>query len=227
MNRRTFLAAVGGALVPAAATAAPNRDEQRHNNRVELWHNYAAKTENLLVRLMTTRETSLLDEPLTVTGSLLFLGPGTLVLRDDGLSGSTTIMTREGTLSFANGVKPPAMVPSGRVPAIDWLTDRMLRMFASADTPDALTDGARVNIPRGGGYRLELLPPTGSTIRRKLRSLAVELDPVAGAITQITIAEAQGDRIVLGLADHRQNLAEDDLEPSLAPVRAYLPSLRE
>lgn len=226
MNRRPFLAALGSMLVPTVAVAAPTRDEQRRKNRVELWHNYAAKTENLLARLTTTRETSLLDEPLTVTGSLLFLGPGTLVLRDDGLTGSTTIMTREGTLSFANGVKPPPPVPPGRMPAVDWLTDRMLRMFAAAEQADALTEGARINVPRGG-YRLEVMPPKGSTIRRRVRSVAIELDPVAGAITTITIAEAQGDRVVLGLADHRQNLAEDDLEPTLAPVRAYLPSLRE
>ena len=93
MKRRTDMSAAAAWLVARPLQAAPSREEQRQQNRIELWHNYAAKTENLVARLTTTRETSLLDEPLTVTGSLLFVGPGTLVLRDDGLSGSTTVRT--------------------------------------------------------------------------------------------------------------------------------------
>jgi hypothetical protein len=229
MRRRTVVAALGASFFTGVRTgwAAPSPEAQRRQNRLELWHNYAGKTDNLVARLTTTRETSLLDEPLTVTGMLVFLGPDTLILRDEGLRGSTTLITAEGSRTFASSAQVPPVRPRGREPAVDWIADRLVAMFARSADPETLVAGARVSIPRGGGYRMELLPPKGSTIRRRVRSVAVELDPVAGAVTQITIAEAQGDRVVLGLADHRQNLAELDLEPLLAPVRDYLPSDRE
>ena len=56
------------------------------------------------------------------------------------------------------------------------------------------------------------MPPIGSTTRRQLRSVSIHLDPVVGTITQIVIAEAQGDRMVLGLSDHRQNLPDADID---------------
>lgn len=227
MRRRVVLAGLlGGAVLPRIGLAAPNAAARRLENRLELWHNYAKSTRNLVARLTTTRTTSLLDEPLVVTGTLLFVAPDTLVLRDDGLAGSTTIIDRDGTRVFANGEAAPTPRPPGREPALDWVAERLVRAFAPGE-PDNLVTGGRTHVPKGRGYRLELLPPKGSTIRRLVRSVALELDAVAGAVVQLTIAEAQGDRIVLGLQDHRQNLAPEDLEPYLRPVAAYLPSLRE
>lgn len=236
MRRRALVVGVPGSCLASvvvlglrprrAVAAGPDAEARRLENRLELWHNFAKKTSNLVARLSTTRETSLLDEPLVVTGSLLFVAPGTLVLRDDGLAGSTTIIDEAGTRIFANGSPPPPATPRGREPAVDWVAERLVRLFSPGQS-EALVAGGRTHVPKGRGYRLELLPPKGSTIRRVVRSLAVELDPVAGGIVQITIAEAQGDRVVLGLGDHRQNLAPEDLEPHLRPVRDYLPSLRQ
>lgn len=227
MRRRVVLAGLlGGVLWPRIGLAAPDAATRRLENRLELWHNYAKSTRNLVARLTTTRTTSLLDEPLVVTGTLLFVAPGTLVLRDDGLAGSTTIIDRDGTRVFANGEAASTPRPPGREPALDWVAERLVRAFAPGE-PDTLVAGGRTHVPKGRGYRLELLPPKGSTIRRLVRSVALELDAVAGAVVQLTIAEAQGDRVVLGLQDHRQNLPPEDLEPYLRPVAAYLPSLRE
>lgn len=229
-RRRFFAGALGCAVLPRIAVAAPDPAARRLENRLELWHNYAKKTTNLVARLTTTRTTSLLDEPLVVTGTLLFLPPSTLVLRDDGLAGSTTIIEPEGTRIFANGASKEEIEasrrPRGHEPALDWVADRLVRAFAPGE-PDALVEGGRTNVPKGRGYRLELLPPKGSTIRRLVRSVALELDAVVGAIVQVTIAEAQGDRVVLGLQDHRQNLEPADVEPYVRPVTDYLPSLRE
>ncbi len=44
------------------------------------------------------------------------------------------------------------------------------------------------------------------------------LDPVVGTITQIAVAEAQGDRVVMGLTDHRQNLPDEDIDRFLAQL---------
>ena len=226
MRRRdAIVGLVAAGFSPRVAFAFADPAERRLENRVQLWHDYARKTENLVARATTTRETSLLEEPLVTTGALVFLAPATLVLRDDGLSGSTTIIDPDGTRIFANGETPPAATPRGREPARDWVADRMLRLFAPAEA-SALTEGCRTDVPRGGAYRLDLLPPKGSTVRRLVRSFGIELDPVVGAVVEITIAEAQGDRVVLGLHDHRQNLAAEDLEPHLRAVADDLPSLR-
>jgi hypothetical protein len=229
MKRRSALLGLFGcAALPRIALAAPDPAARRLENRLELWHNYAKKTTNLVARLTTTRTTSLLHDPLVVTGSLLFLAPATLVLRDDGLAGSTTIIDPEGTRIFTNASTEaaPPTTPPGREPALDWVAERLVRTFAPGQ-PDTLVADDRTHVPKGRGYRLELLPPKGSTIRRLVRSFAIELDAVVGAVVQITIAEAQGDRVVLGLQDHRQNLEPEDLEPHLRPVASYLPSLRE
>jgi hypothetical protein len=95
-SRREIIAGLGTALFVPLAHAEEARPTgaagKLLQNRTELWANYAKRTKNLMARLTTTRETSLLDEPLVVTGALVFESPRTLVLRDDGLTGSTTFI---------------------------------------------------------------------------------------------------------------------------------------
>ena len=221
MRRRAILIGAGAlaAAVPTAV-AAPAIDK-RLANRLTLWNEYASRTQTLLVRVSTTRETSLLVEPLVVTGSLLFIAPATLVLRDDSANGSTTIIDPSGSrlLSNREGLAPGPVTPHGVRPAADWMATRLVRLFAPGD-PEALVQDCRAVVPKGRGYRLDLLPPRGSAIRRVIRSLSISLDPAAGAVTRIAIAEAQGDRVTLGLSDHRQNVAAQDVTSITDPLAA-------
>lgn len=210
-----------GSAPDPAAPDAPSPEERKLANRLELWGGYARRTQNLMTRLSTRRETSLLAEPLETTGTLLFRAPELLVLRDDGRQGSTTIIDGEQIRIVRNGVgraDPEAVVADQR-PAAQWLAHRLLHMFAPGDGTE-LVENSRTHVPKGHGHRLELMPPIGSTTRRQLRSVSMQLDPVVGTITQIVIAEAQGDRVVLGLSDHRQNLPDEDLEAFLRQLDA-------
>lgn len=223
-RRRDFVIGgltLGGLGIGAAASviAGPPVQQRRLSNRLELWHEYANRTETLLVRVATRRETSLLSEPLTTTGSLLFIAPSTIVIRDDSASGSTTLIDTTGTRVLPNraDIAERHATRTGDRPAADWLATRLLRTFAPVSA-EALTEGCRAQVPKGRGYRLDLLPPTGSAIRRVVRSYSLTLDPAAGAVTRIAIAEAQGDRITLGLSDHRQNIAAQDLASITTPL---------
>jgi len=220
LSRRSCLAGGGLALVGSALARAEDADDKRLQNRLELWANYAKRTNNLLARLTTTRETSLMQSPLVVTGQLVFQAPALLVLRDDGLSGSTTLLDG-GTMAILpnqpTGRAGPAL-PRDRWPAAAWLADRLVALFAPGDGAAIVAD-SRVEVPRGG-YRLDLLPPRNSEIRKVLRSVTVHLDAVAGAVTEVLIAEAQGDRVRLQLADHRQNVAAEDITRVLDEVNA-------
>jgi hypothetical protein len=206
----------------ASASRARGEDPQdkRLQNRLELWANYANRTKNLLVRLTSTRETSLLQAPLVVTGQLVFQAPSLLVLRDDGLSGSTTVFDADTMTILANQSHghAPSVLPRDRLPAAAWLSDRLLALFAPGDGAAIIAD-SRVEVPKGG-YRLDVLPPRNSQVRKVLRSLSVHLDAVAGAVTELVIAEAQGDRLRLQLADHRQNVPDEDVTRILAEVNA-------
>ncbi len=188
-------------------------------NRTELWANYAKRTQNVIARLVTTRETSLLDEPLVTTGQCFFKTPSTLLLRDDPVTGSSTLIDDGNVAVTSNHADARGtFIDPTRHVAATWLADRLIRMFAPAQ-PSALVDGARINVPRGKGYRIEIMPPSGSAIRSALRSVTVYLDPVAGAVTQIIVAEAQGDRLRLQLSDHRQNVDAGDIDPVIEQAR--------
>jgi hypothetical protein len=245
IDRRAFLLALPVLLVPAllrsrtagSAPAAPGEggeltpEERKLANRLELWSSYAKRTQNLLARLSTRRETSLLTEPLEATGTLLFRAPSLLVLRDDGRHGSTTIVDGDeirivlnhrdsrGHDSRGAGRADPTAVVADHRPAAQWLARRLLHMFAPGDGT-ALVEGSRTHVPKGHGHRLELMPPIGSTTRRQVRSVSMHLDPVVGAVTQIVVAEAQGDRVLLGLSDHRQNLPDEDIDAVLRQLDA-------
>ncbi len=223
-SRRSWCAAAS-TLALARTASAEEAEDKRLQNRLELWANYAQRTKNLLARLTSTRETSLLQAPLVVTGQLLFRAPSQLVFRDDGLSGSTTVFDA-GTMTIlpnqSHG-RAVSALPRDRLPAAAWLSDRLIALFAPGDGAAIVAD-SRVEVPRGGarsgGYRLEVLPPRNSQIRKVLRSLSVHLDAVAGAVTELLIAEAQGDRLRLQLADHRQNVPDEDVDRILAEVDA-------
>lgn len=220
MKRRHFVrAGAVSLLLPRLGHGSP-ADDKRLQNRLELWANYARRTKNLMARVTTTRESSLLDEPLVVTGTLLFRAPDTLVLQDDGLRGSTTIVEGTDARILMQGEKAMAGPGLERAdePAVAWLADRLLRTFAPGD-PQRLIEGARTNVPKGKGYRLDLMPPRGSSVRQWIRSITVHLDPVAGGVTQILIAEAAGDRVHLRITDHRQNVPTEDLEAALERAR--------
>lgn len=220
MKRRAFVSGAAGLtgwFVTGPTTSwAFSADDKRLQNRLELWANYARRTKNLLARVTTTRETSLLDEPLVVTGNLIFAAPDTLVLRDDGLKGSTTLIEGDRVRIVPHGAEAlpgPELHPT-REPAVAWLADRLLRVFAPAD-PQTLIEDIRHRVPKGRGYRLELMPARGSAVRQWIRSVTLHLDPVAGAVTQLLIAEAAGDRMKLQLTDHRQNVPDEDLQAAL------------
>lgn len=220
IDRRSLLLTLPAvALWPRLGGTATDAHDRKLANRLELWGSYARRTRNLMARLSTRRETSLLEEPLLSTGTLVFQAPKLLVLRDDGRQGSTTLVDGDRVRVFLNGVDrdhPSATVADSR-PAAQWLAQRLRLMFAPGDGT-ALLEDTRTHVPKGRGHRLELMPPRGSAARRKVRSVSIQLDPVVGTITQIVVAEAQGDRVVMGLSDHRQNLPDEDIESFLKPL---------
>jgi len=222
VSRRALLAGGASLLVgPGLATAA---DQRLLQNRLELWSNYARRTKNLIARTTTTRETSLLDEPLVSQGSLVFDAPTTLLMRDDGLTGSSTLIEGTSVTVLPNQTTlaaPPPVEPSLR-DAQRWLADVLLRLFAPPPKEEAgersLIEGLRVDVPRRS-FRIELLPARGSVVRKSFRSITVHLDPVVGTVTQILIAQTQGDRLRLQLTDHRQNVDDADVDSVLETVR--------
>jgi hypothetical protein len=206
-----------------AAVARPGRaqepedpEQKRLRTRIELWASFAQRTRNLGARYVSTRESSLLHEPLVRTGTLVFVGPALLVLRDDGSTGSTTTL-RDGSVSIRpnlGSVPPGPTMDPAQLPALAWLRDRFLALFAAGDGT-ALVAQCRARAAKSRAPRLELLPLAGSDVRRLLRSVTVELDAVGGAVLSIDIAEAQGDRSILRLSDHRQNIEDAEIARAL------------
>ncbi len=225
VSRRGIIA--GGLAFLASPPALAASDAKLLQNRLELWANYARRTKNVMARLVTTRETSLLDEPLITTGSLVFNAPNTLVLRDDGLSGSSTLVDGDTVSVLPNQstlARPPAVDPAQRE-AQRWLSTLLLRAFAPPPRQEAgernLIEGVRVNVVRRS-FRLELLPERGSVVRKTFRSLTLHLDPVVGAVTQIVLAQTQGDQVRLQITDHRQNVEDADVDAVIDTVRSRL-----
>jgi hypothetical protein len=218
LGRRALL--VGGAGVVASALAgawvlaAPplsEREQRRLSARLELWATFARKSSTLLARYTSTRTSPLLHEPLVGSGSLAFVAPNTLVLRDDGVTGSTTRI-QPGRLAIEpNDPSLPrrTMPQRSESPALRWLADHLVACFAPGDG-SALTADARVEVPSGRTPRLTLMPPRDSAARALIRSVTLTLDPVGGAVIRIGIAESDGGSFELGIADHRQGV-EDDL----------------
>ena len=229
LSRRSLLTGASALLCTRSASAAPN--PKLLQNRLELWANYAKRTQNVVARLVTTRETSLLDEPLVTTGSLAFASPSSLVLRDDGRAGSSTLVEGDDVWVLPNQsdlAEPPPIDPSQRA-AQAWLADRLIRLFAppkGEGSERSIIEGARIDVPRKS-FRLELMPQRGSVVRKTFRSITVYLDPVVGAVTQVIIAQTQGDRLRLQLSDHRQNVDAADVDAILDTVRDRIDTVED
>jgi len=222
IRRRSALALVLAGLAAPQRAWGDEIQDKRLSNRLELWGNFAKRTRSLVARLTITRNTSLLVEPLVVTGTLVYEPGGRLVLRDDGLTGSTPIITADSLRIVPNRAKATAAstIDRGQIAAAGWLGDRLRFAFAPGDGT-ALVADSRTDIPRGG-HRLDLLPVRDSATRRLVRSLSLHFDAVTGAVIEIVIAEAQGDRVRLQLADHRQNVPDEDLAALVADVDALV-----
>lgn len=199
------------ALAPLASTslAAPPEDrDPRLEARLDLWGTYARKTRtNLLARYASTRSSSLLREELVAGGSLAFVTPATLVLRDDAVTGSTTRIGPERVEIVPNDPSLPRRELPARAeaPALRWLADHLVAAFAPGDG-EALIADARVEVPRSRTPRLSLLPPRDSAARSIIRSLTLTFDHVGGAIVRVDVAHSDGGVFVLKISDHRQNL---------------------
>ncbi len=205
-KRRTVVRLAALTLLCASRTvrAAPTRAERRLNNRLELWHQFAERNSNLRARYQLTRHTSILQHPLVATGTLVFVAPDRLVFFDDSDAGAKTQISG-GKLSLTprNTALAPGHPEVGA--AGIWLAARLVTLFAPG-TPQGLIVDADVSIPRGAGMRLALNPPKDSPVRRDLRSMQIRFDPVTGAVVYIEVEEARGDRLIIGLSDHRQNV---------------------
>ncbi len=205
--------AIAGLGEAAPAEAEPTPEQRRLANRLDLWSNYAKRTTNVVARYTSERISSLLQQPLVNSGQLAFVAPGTLVLRDDGSTGSTT-RVGPGLLEVeANDPSLPrrSLAPAGTTPpALQWLADRLIACFAPGDGQGLIAD-ARSEVPRGVLPRLVILPRRGSAARTVLRSLTLTLDPVGGAIQRIVIAEADGGEFRLALVEPQQNVEPESL----------------
>jgi len=224
IQRRVFMSSaaavgVGVALAagPAARGWAQGADDRRLARRLELWATYATKTENLTARYTSTRTSSLLHEPLVNTGALVYAAPDTLAMVDDAMGGSRTII-RGGRVQIAprqaDETEAAERVDPRQAPGLLWLKDRLLACFSPevGDEGDGLVTSVQAHAPRGRRPRIELRPDEGSPVRKLIRVVIVQLDPVGGAVVRIQIDEAQGDSFVLALADHRQNVDATEIE---------------
>lgn len=225
LSRRTWLRVFGSATLgllggSALGLAAPpvDRSQRKLDNRLELWATFARKSSNLLVRYGSIRTSPLLREELIASGSLAFVAPGTLVLRDDGVTGSTTRIEPGRVAIVPNDPSLPrrAMPSRNESPTLRWLADHLLASFAPGDG-SALTADARVEVPSGRMPRLSLMPPRDSAARGLIRSVTLTLDQVGGAVVRVEIAESDGGTFTLRLSDHRQGVEPELLQRTLQP----------
>jgi hypothetical protein len=186
---------------------------RRLANRLELWGTYARKSQNLLTRYTSTRKSPLLVAELVESGMLAFVAPGLLVLRDDGVTGSTTRVDPTGIEIAPNDPSLPRrpLPQRSEAPALRWLADHLVACFAPGDGTD-LTADARVEVPSGKTPRLNLMPPRDSVARTLIRSMTLTLDQVGGAVVRVEIAESDGSSFVLQISDHRQNVEQELLD---------------
>lgn len=168
--------------------------------RLALWQHAGAAS--LTARYVLTRKTSLLWDPLVVHGTLTFVAPDRLELRDDEPTGATTRIAGASITIAANDPRLPPGPAAQTTPASTWLLDRLLALFAARD-PDALLRDTRASVPRGPGHQLELSPPRTHPAQRWIDRLRVRLDPDTGAVIELELVLTNGDRITLELTGHR------------------------
>lgn len=207
------LALIGRAAPASEPTQSLDPAQRRLANRLELWSNYARKTQNLVARYTSTRKSPLLVAELVESGMLAFVAPALLVLRDDGVTGSTTRIEPSKIAITPNDPSlPDRRLPSrSEAPALGWLADHLVAGFAPGDG-SALTTDARTEVPSGKTPRLNLMPPRDSIARTLIRSMTLTLDQVGGAVVRVEIAESDGSSFVLQISDHRQNVEQELLD---------------
>jgi len=220
-TRRTCLVGLLGLAafgLPLEAHSTP--PPSRLQNRLDLWLNFGRRTQNLVARAEVRRRSALLSSPLVVTGTLFVRAPHEVLLRDDDLAGSSTWI-HDGVVEVVSHRKEaPRAAPTQGDATANWLAHHLCMLFAPPPDLDLdLAATARVSVPPGAGYRLELSPPRGSVARKGIRTLGVHLDPTAGAILEVVITEAQGDVWSLRLTDHRQNVDPADLDTAFAELQ--------
>lgn len=223
--------AAGGLALARLVRAAPaepappalDGEQRRLAARLELHRSYAKRTTNLLARYTSERVSSLLQAPLVNSGQLAFAVGDRLVLRDDGATGSTTIVhaadqrvelrPNDPSLPTRSPLGPGGAAP----PALHWLAAHLLACFTPPPPPASPTDGgplladARSEAPKGAIPRLVILPKRGSPVRLLLRSVTLTLDPVGGGVQRIVIAEADGGEFRLGIVEPQQNVEAEAL----------------
>lgn len=201
--------AAGPALLWSRAAWA---DDPRLMRRIELWRTFVRRNDTLVARYTSRRQSSMLVGTVQTSGSLGFVAPDQLVLRDDDLRGSTTrIAGLDVSIRPNDDALPVATIDDPRASAaLAWLRDRLLRLF-SPEAVERLNDDCSLRATPGRTPRIEILPLTGSMVRKTIRRLEVTLDPVGGAIAKLVIDEAQGDSLTLVLSDHRQGVAASEL----------------
>ncbi len=219
-SRRRSLLSTSGALLAALASASwPRRGEaappsvqaQRLANRLELWHTYARRNQALIARYHVTRWSSLMREPLVGDGTLGAREGERLVFVDDGFSGARTDIEKGRASYAARGDEGVREFPRGRRPSLDWLADRLSRIFGDGEG-EGLIAAARVEVPKGRRPQLEIRPPREHPAALDLRGLVLTLDPMGGAVVRLEITEAQGDRVRYDFSDHRQSVDARELE---------------
>lgn len=221
ITRRHWLFGMTTWGLSSSWTPAHADTERKLQNRLELWANFSGRTQNLRAHTRIRRESALLERPLAVTGTLFFRAPGELLLRDDDAAGTSTWI-EAGTLRLVPH-RSAAVAPDfgqGHDPAAEWLIEHVVGLFAPPPSGPLGFPRARVLVPPGAGYRFELAPLRGSLARRVVRTMTVHLEPVAGAVTRIVLAEAQGDRLTIDLSDHRQNLDPADIAGPFEELRS-------
>lgn len=196
-----------GPATPAATEPTAPPLSRAITRRLELWRS-AGTGADLSARYRLTRRSSLLDEPLAVTGSLSFTAPDRLELRDDEATGATTSLIGAALTITANDPALPAgPTRAAETAAARWLQTRLLILLAARD-PAALRAGTSLRVSYGYGLMgLELSPPAGHPARGEVHDLRVQLDPKSGEILQIVLGETSGDVVTLSLSEHRRGPA--------------------
>ena len=229
-DRRSLLRALGGLgvlLTCGGATLLPKLAQGRDRvvrRRLELWRSYAQHSQNLVAELTTIRRSSLyLDgKSQSMPGTLVFIAPARLLLHDDDLAGSTTLIEGDRCTLLANTDDPKNTAPLRPNPALNWLATHLVGAFSpppeDPDKATALELDARLSRPRGAGIRLTVLPPQNSPARRIYRSMMLSLSPTSGAVERIEILESAGDSLVLELSAMRKNLDREELTRILRAI---------
>lgn len=212
-QRRTFLSLVTCSLALAATARAETPLPRPLAKRLELWARAAADTRTLVARYALTRQSSLLQTPLTVAGTLAARTPDALTLRDDARDGATTRLTRGHLEIRPNDPDLPALdIPSPA--AATWLFDHLLALLTTppgaTDPAAALRADARISIPRGTGHLLDLTPVREHPASRQIRDLVIDLDPHTGDVDRLDLLELGGDKVTLLISQRRRDVPEPE-----------------